>query len=93
MMLDGALGIFGHIDSQIELHGVHIEVEGVSNILRHAAVKASNDPKAECIAVTIVAAYPDFGSGWRLQAHTAWCIEIQCLYLVCATTNLNFLLI
>src|SRR5260221_12359372 len=61
MMPDGALEILGRIDSQIKLRGVRIEAEGVSNVLRQAAVNASNDPKAQYVAVTIVASHPDFG--------------------------------
>ena len=61
MMPDGALEILGRIASQIKLCSVRIAAEGVSNVLRQAAVNASNDPKAQYVAVTIVASHPDFG--------------------------------
>ena len=60
-MPDGALEILGRIDSQIKLRGVRIEAEGISNVLRQAAVKASNGLKTEYASVTIVATHPNFG--------------------------------
>ncbi|KAI0670364.1 hypothetical protein C8Q78DRAFT_1079337 [Trametes maxima] len=66
MMPDATLEIIGRIDTQIKLRGVRIESEGISNILRTAAV-----PKLALDVMTILAKHPAIGID-QLVSFVAW---------------------
>ena len=66
MMPDSTLEILGRIDTQIKLRGVRIESEGVSSIVRNAAL-----PDLTLDAVTVLARHPGIGTD-QIVTFIAW---------------------
>ncbi|CAL1704680.1 unnamed protein product [Somion occarium] len=66
MMPDQTLEILGRIDTQIKLRGVRIESEGISSIVRNAAL-----PDLTLDVVTVLAKHPSIGTD-QLVTFIAW---------------------
>ncbi|OBZ75800.1 Nonribosomal peptide synthetase 2 [Grifola frondosa] len=66
MMPDATLEVIGRIDTQIKLRGVRIESEGISSILRNAALSSYT-----LDAMTILAKHPAIGLE-QLVSFVAW---------------------
>lgn len=66
MMPDSTLEILGRIDTQIKLRGVRIESEGISSIVRNAAL-----PDLTLDAVTVLARHPGIGTD-QIVTFIAW---------------------
>lgn len=74
MLPDGTLHIIGRIDTQIKLHGVRIEAEGISAIFRNTAL---SELGLELNVSTVLAAHPSIGNGAtpQLVSFVAWDIQ------------------
>ncbi|KAH0827172.1 hypothetical protein J3R83DRAFT_4863 [Lanmaoa asiatica] len=75
MLPDGTLHIIGRIDTQIKLHGVRIEAEGVSTIFRNTAL---SELGLLLNVGTVLAAHPSIGNGGtpQLVSFVAWDIQV-----------------
>lgn len=75
MFPDGTLHIISRIDTQIKLHGVRIETEGISAVFRKTAF---SELGLQLNVGTVLASHPSIGNGATPQLVTfvAWDIQV-----------------
>lgn len=74
LMPDDSMEMLGRIDTQIKLRGVRIEVEGISSVVRSAAMKTPGlSPKTKVDVCTILGRHPSIQSD-QLVSFVTWTV-------------------